>query len=272
MEALPDLQRRGCAHQRTHSTILLVGEYSACRGWFRLDAELAHREPTGSAVSAREARRTTAVARGLMYRARMHEYVQITRMPVRDGAPGVPGKTYAFRPSRSSGTSLHSTVSPRPLHPPMRSSSALSGSFAARSKIPDRSGGGKRALYFFSAARNGVQSVSRCSGRFRVDLRYFRLAFLYSALVGSCRDVVEAAMVPRVRGSEQRSDRFTRHTRHLPFWATFVWQGLGNQTTLIGVQALIGDTFNTPTLKQPNSTDPICVIWTLQWCLRLIYI
>ena len=41
-------------------------------------------------------------------------------------------------------------------------------------------------MYFFSAARKGVQSASIFSGLFLVDFQYFLRAFLYAALVGSC--------------------------------------------------------------------------------------
>ena len=40
-------------------------------------------------------------------------------------------------------------------------------------------------MYFFSAARKGVQSASTFSGLFLVDFQCFRRAFLYAALVGS---------------------------------------------------------------------------------------
>lgn len=59
----------------------------------------------------------------------------------------------------------------------------------ARSSTLDRSGGGNRALNFFSAARKGVQSDSGLSGLFLVVLIYRFLAFLYAALVGSWRVV-----------------------------------------------------------------------------------
>ncbi len=66
---------------------------------------------------------------------------------------------------------------------------------AAISRTSERSGGGKRALYFFSAARKGVQSASTCSGLFRVDFQWLRRAFLYAALVGSCMSPESVAAV-----------------------------------------------------------------------------
>lgn len=52
----------------------------------------------------------------------------------------------------------------------------------ARSSTAERSGGGNRALYFFSAALNGDQFASTSSGLFFVDFQCSLRAFLYSLL------------------------------------------------------------------------------------------
>lgn len=56
------------------------------------------------------------------------------------------------------------------------------GGSAFRSSTADRSGGGNRALYFFSTALNGDQPASTLTGLFFVDFQCCLRAFLYSLL------------------------------------------------------------------------------------------
>lgn len=69
-----------------------------------------------------------------------------------------------------------------PLHLPMEISASRKGSSVARSRTSVRSGGGKRALYFFSARRKAEveSSLVPWSALDRSDLRWCRKAFLYS--------------------------------------------------------------------------------------------
>lgn len=76
------------------------------------------------------------------------------------------------------GSSTASRAVGEPLQRPSSISAVLWGSAQARSRTQERSGGGKRALKRFSAARKGVHSLLIFFGRFFVALRYWRCAFL----------------------------------------------------------------------------------------------
>jgi len=111
-------------------------------------------------------------------------------------APGIRGMVTTFFPINSC-----TTASARPAQTPREISSTRLGSSRARSNTFDRSGGGNLALYFFSAALNGVQSVS-VSFLFLVALIYCLLAFLYAEDSGS-----RMAGIERVREDNKAKHR-----------------------------------------------------------------